>query len=176
MDKNRSAKATQVRFGLVFAATAALLLGAYAFPYGPSSPAQAWFKLYLSGYASLVGAVLSLFEPNVHVAGTVIIGRTALEIVKTCDAMEINILFTAAMVAFPGPWGRKLAGLGLGLFGLVAFNVLRITSLYFVAVHYPGWFEVIHLELWPLILVVVAVGAFLLTIMWMAPRTTQPEA
>ena len=157
----------QWRFGVTFLAVAGLLFAAYAFPYQQHGVSEAWFKEYLAAYARLVGAVLGLFDSNVMVAGTLIRGRMTLEIVKACDAMEVNILFVSAVVAFPAPWLRKLAALGGGLIALLALNVLRIVSLYYIGVGSPDWFEPMHLDVWPLVLVVLTATLFLLLARWM---------
>jgi exosortase H (IPTLxxWG-CTERM-specific) len=167
----------QLRFALVFAAVAAVLLSIYAFPYSERGAVTRAFDAYLSGYAHMAGALLSLFDRHVSVTGTMINGRYALRIVKTCDAMEVNLLFVAAIVAFPAPWKRKLIALASGIGILAAVNLTRICSLYFVGLYAPSAFEAIHLEVWPLILVAVAVTMFVGWARWTStPPATQPAA
>ncbi len=74
--------------------------------------------------------------------------------------MDVNLLLVAAMIAFPAPWKRRLVGIvaGVGLLSLV--NLLRIVALYQMNVHAPRAFEFIHAEVFPLVMVVLAVGAF----------------
>jgi exosortase/archaeosortase family protein len=156
----------KLRFVLAFAAISAVLLGVYAFPYGELGWSEAWFNRYLSAYARLVGHVLALVDSGVRVDGTVIRGRYALAIVKTCDAMEVNVLFTAAVLALAGPWARKLGALVLGLAALVLANVLRICTLYYAGALAPSTFRALHEEVWPLALIAVAGGAFLAAGTW----------
>jgi exosortase/archaeosortase family protein len=163
----------QLRFALGFAGTSALLFGAYAFPYAELGWSEAWFDAYLSAYAHLVGHLLRSVDPGVSVDGTLITGRYALRIVKTCDAMETNLLFTAAVLAVAGPWRRKLGALALGLGALLLLNVLRISTLYFAGVFTPGAFRVLHEEIWPPVLVALAGGAFVLSLTWI--RRGLPE-
>ena len=150
----------QVRFAVLFAVTSSILLGLYAFPYRELGLPETWFEGYLAAYARLVGKVLGLVESAVHVDGTLISGRYSLRIVKTCDAMEANALFAAAVLALAGPWRRKLVALVAGLAALVAANVLRITTLYYAGALAPGTFRVLHEEVWPLVLIGFAAGAF----------------
>jgi exosortase/archaeosortase family protein len=151
-----------IKFALIAAAGFAL----YCFPYAPDGGVAAFFDAYLSAYARVAAAVLSLFEPGVHVAGPVIVGRSSMAIVKNCDAMEVIILFSAALVAAGGPWRRAAVALALGVAVLVVLNLLRICSLYFFSVHVPGAFETIHLEVWPLMLVAFAVVQFVVCARW----------
>lgn len=136
------------------------MLGLYAFPYGELGLSERWFESYLAAYARLVGHVLGVFEPSVRVDGTLITGRYSLRIVKTCDAMEANALFAAAVLALAGPWRRKLGALALGLVALVTANVLRIATLYYAGALAPSTFRALHEEVWPLVLIALAAVAF----------------
>ena len=71
-----------------------------------------------------------------------------------------TLLLVAAMIAFPAPWKRRLVGIvsGVGLLSVV--NLLRIVALYQINIHAPRAFEFIHAEVFPLVMVVLAVGAF----------------
>ena len=89
---------------------------------------------------------------------------------KNCDAMEANILFVSAVLALPASrWTRRIAGVLAGLLLLVAVNVSRICTLYFIGLRYPNAFEVFHLELWPLALILAAVLSFLAWASWARP-------
>jgi exosortase/archaeosortase family protein len=156
----------RLRFALVFAGIAVVLLALYSFPYAEHGIREDWFSSYLSLYASLAGGALRLWESNIRVTGVQIDGRTSLTIAKNCDAMDINILFTAAVLATPTTWRKRGLGLALGLTVLVAVNVLRIVSLYFVRLHWEHSFEFIHAEVWPLAFVTITVLAFLAWSRW----------
>jgi exosortase/archaeosortase family protein len=153
-------------FTIKFASIAALGFLLYCFPYASDGGGAAFFDAYLAAYAHVAGAVLGLFEPTVRVAGSVIVGRATMAIVKNCDAMEVIILFGAALVAAGGPWRRAAAALVAGIAALVALNLLRICSLYFFAIHAPGAFDTIHLEVWPLLLVAFSVAEFVVCARW----------
>gem|GEM_PF-5404655 len=44
------------------------------------------------------------------------------------------------LLAFPAPLNRKIPGIILGIALLLSLNLLRITSLYLVGVHFPRFF------------------------------------
>jgi exosortase/archaeosortase family protein len=163
---DRSARKAQLRFALTFVGVAAAMFAVYAFPYAPHGAAARIFESYLSGYARLAGRLVWLFDRQASVVGTVIEGRYSLRIVKTCDAMEANMLFLAAMLAFPAPWRRKLPAAAIGIGGLIVANVLRIGSLYLIGVYAPHSFDLFHAELWPPVLVAIALVEFLLLVRW----------
>jgi len=83
-----------------------------------------------------------------------------LTVAKNCDAMDVNLLLAAAMIAFPAPWKRRLVGIVAGVGLLSVVNLLRIVALYQINVHAPRAFEFIHAEVFPLVMVALAVGAF----------------
>lgn len=153
---------TGARFAFRYALIAGALFAIYAFPFELFGARHDWLAGYLAAYARLAGGVLSRFEPGIMVMGAHIEGRFPMEIVRNCDAIEINILFASAVLAFPAPWRRRAVALLVGLAALVALNVVRICLLYFVGVHAPERFAVVHEQVFPLVLVAAAALAFLM--------------
>jgi exosortase/archaeosortase family protein len=149
------------RFVLLFGTTAAVLLAAYYFPYPAGSAISRLLDSYLHVYAALAGGLLRIFEPNLVVAGQDIIGRYSIRIVKTCDGMDVNILFASAIMAWPTALRRRLVASCVGLGLLVVTNTIRICTLYYVGVFAPSSFEFVHMELWPVLILALAVGLFL---------------
>ena len=72
---DRALRRVQLRFALVFAAVAGVLLSIYGFPYAEGGAVARVFEAYLSAYAHVAGALLSLFDRSVSVSGTLINGR-----------------------------------------------------------------------------------------------------
>jgi exosortase/archaeosortase family protein len=155
------------RFVITFLATAAALLGLYYFPYDDGGPVKRALAAYLHAYAVVSGSLLRLFDASVIVVGSDILGRCSLRLVRTCDAMDVNILLVSAVMAWPARWGRRLVAAACALGCVFVVNVARICSLYFVGVHVPAAFSAVHVELWPIAMLIVAVGAFLVSVRWM---------
>jgi exosortase/archaeosortase family protein len=164
------------RFLIRFAALAVVLLGVYYFPYGDGSLVGRCLDHYLHAYAVVSAGVLRIFEPNIQVVHTQIIGHYSLRIIKTCDAMDVSTLFVSAIVAWPSGWRNRLMAAVAGVALLFVFNVARICTLYFVGMRSPSWFEIVHLELWPIVLLVVAVGTFVAATRWMTARDAHAAA
>ena len=142
------------RYPLIVAAIAAPLFAVYSYPYAENGAMAAGIQSYLASYAHLVGAVLSVLDAHVVVTGNRIDGRTfSMTIIKTCDAMEVNILLAAALAAFPMPFVRRLIAVLVSLLALVLINVLRLTMLYWLGIHLPTWFDRTHEILAPLLMV-----------------------
>lgn len=159
-------RAPAVGFVLRFVAIAAPLLLLYAYPYSADTFMNGFFERFLSGYAHAAGTLLEQVDPSVSVTANQISGRFPLAIVRDCDAMQVNILFVSAVAAFPSRIGRRLVGAGVGLALLVLANLSRIVSLYFIGVESPGSFEFAHREVWPLVLIAVALGIFFAFTRW----------
>ena len=150
---------------LTFGVRAGALLTLYSFPMA-HGVRESFFEWYLSGYARMTGLILKLSDPGIRVAGRQITGRASLTIVKNCDAMDVNIMLVAAMLAFPSRWPLRAAGIAGGVALLLAANIARIVSLYYVSARWPRAFDVIHVELWPLALVVLATVVFVTWSRW----------
>ena len=166
MERPGDLRRARIRFAVIFALVGGGLLGVYSFPYAEHGVREDWFSRYLAIYAQLAGLVLRVFDPAVRVVGHDIVGRTSLTVAKNCDAMDVSLLFSAAVVAFPARWSRRFVGIGVGVAALTVVNVLRIASLYFVDLRWPSAFETIHAEVWPLAIVVLAAAAFLAWTRW----------
>ena len=151
-----------LRYPLLVAAIAAPLFAIYCYPYAPDGVMAASIESYLSWYARLVSTVISVIDPQVVVHGNRIVGRLfSMQIVQTCDAMEVYILLAAAIVGFPMPLRRRVIAVLVSVMSLVIINVLRLCVLYWLGAHVPSWFNRTHETLAPLFLVGCAVVSFL---------------
>jgi exosortase/archaeosortase family protein len=146
-------------FARRFAISALLLFAAYLYPY--PGTLRSLFALYLAVYAHLAGGLLHAFDARVRVVGATIFGRTNLSIVRGCDAAEILILYTSAVLATRRAPGRhRGVGLALGVAAITALNFARIVSIYYAGIIVPNWTETLHFEVWPCLLTTVAVGLY----------------
>jgi exosortase/archaeosortase family protein len=85
-----------------------------------------------------------------------------MQIVKTCDAMEINILLMAAIAAFPMPWPRRIASVLLAIPALALANLCRLCVLYWLGAHIRNSFDRVHQTVAPIFMVASALVIFLL--------------
>jgi exosortase/archaeosortase family protein len=142
---------------------AAALFVAYFYPYPEDSSVAMTVRSYLAGYARIVGAMVSAFEPNVVVDGSTIHGpRFSMRMVRTCDAMEVNILLLATIAAFPMPLWRRFVIAPAAVLTLVFVNIARLCVLYWLGAHAPSWFDRTHQTLAPLFMVASALVVFVI--------------
>ena len=81
---------------------------------------------------------------------------------RGCDAVDPTWLLCAAMISFPASFLHKLKGMLTGIVILQALNLIRIITLYWIGMHFPGFFNPAHLEVWPTAFIIVAIGLFII--------------
>jgi exosortase/archaeosortase family protein len=141
------------------------LLALYYYPYPDNGLVAAQVDSYLAAYARATGAVVSLLNPGIAVDGTTIRSPSfSMQIVKGCDAMEINILLVSALVAFPMPVWRRLAAAVSAVGILFIFNLCRLCVLCWLGAHVPAWFDHVHQTLAPLLMVLCALLVLVLAL------------
>jgi len=155
-------RAPALRFLAIFV----LLLGVfYAAVYLPACD-RAFYR-YLCINARVANALLrGLGQPTTVADVTIRSAQYAVSIRRGCDAIEPAWFFCAAVLAFPGHWRRKPAGLAVGITAILALNLVRIVSLYFIGLHLPRFFPAAHLEVWPVIFIMVALALWIAWIRW----------
>ena len=108
-------------------------------------------------------AVLRLFGQATTVVDTTVqSGHFGITVVTACTGLFATGLFVIAVAAFPTRWRAKAVGAAIGIVGLYAINVIRLVSLYFVGVHWPGILDAVHQLVWQSLLIALAVALWLL--------------
>jgi exosortase/archaeosortase family protein len=142
-----------LRFGVGFCALMALY---YAVALTPQFDRVLFQCLAWNARAS--NAVLNLLGQGTTASElTIRSPRFAINVRRGCDAFEPAWFFCAAILAFPAPFRRKIAGILVGCVLIFATNIVRISSLYLIGVHWPRFFSPAHLEVWPIALILLAV-------------------
>jgi exosortase H (IPTLxxWG-CTERM-specific) len=123
------------------------------------------FYRYLQANAWLANGMLQVLGQETRLDGVTIRSvHFAMSVRRGCDGLEPAWFFCAAVLAFPCPWNRKTGGLLLGAAALLALNLVRIVSLYFIGCRLPGFYAAAHLEVWPAVFVLVAVALWIVWI------------
>lgn len=138
-----------------------LLVGAFYTLYVPFTQSAA-FRSYLALVAKACGPVLRVLDQDVTVEGPSILSpHFSFEVITGCDGLEMIALFVAAVVALPVPLRSKLLCVLVGTVILMVINLLRIVSLFCVGVYFPDAVDVIHLDAWPGLLMVLLIFSWL---------------
>lgn len=123
-----------------------------------------FFHKYLIVNAKLSAAVLRLFGDDATASGqSVISSRYSLSIREGCDAIQASAFFVFAVLVFPSAVSlrSRLTPVAVGTLLLLAINLIRIISLYYTGIYFPGAFDTVHIDVWQTLFV------FLPLVFWM---------
>jgi exosortase/archaeosortase family protein len=83
--------------------------------------------------------------------------RYSLTIARGCDAFEPCALFASGVLAFPAPWLSKIPGVLIGVLSIMALNITRIVTLFYVGVYWPKIFHIMHVDVWQTLFILFAI-------------------
>ena len=143
---------------LVFISSVALLIILFYVLYQNPWVDEHLFTPLVNFYATLSGSLLALFGYSNTVSGDMVYSsQLSVAVKKGCDALEPMAIFAAGVVAFPAGLKPKLTGIGIGLAILFVLNIIRIISLYITGIHFPALFEPMHLAVWQVVFIIIAI-------------------
>ena len=143
-----------------------LAIGCELLYYAVVVDSQALFT-YLRGLAQVSGWILGILGYDVEVNHTLVsTPGFAVQIAHGCDAIQICALYSAAVIAFPVGWRRKLLGLVLGIAWLQLLNQVRIVSLVLIGRCCHAIFDDAHFKIWPTFLIIVTVISWMIWVRW----------
>jgi exosortase/archaeosortase family protein len=102
----------------------------------------------------LVNAAVSSLILKILGYGTTWVGdrivsdAASISIRKGCDALAPVAIFGSVLLAYPAAIKPKLKAVFLGVFTLLAINIIRIVSLFMFRIHAPDLFDLMHLVIW----------------------------
>ncbi len=141
----------------------------YACTIIPFAEERAW-PAYLRANAQASAGILRVLGEQATTSGESISSpRGSLRIARGCDAVQPAALFVAAVLASPVSTWAKLPGMIIGTASLILLNLVRIVSLFYIQIHFPRAFEVMHIEVWQALFIFLAI-AFWAWWAWWAVR------
>jgi exosortase/archaeosortase family protein len=149
-----------LRFSLFFLGVFAVLVSAFEASRGTPFERLVVEDLILVPTAGLSNALW----PADHIAlrgRTLRSGTTGLRVIRGCEGVEMFLLLTAAIVAFPSSAKRRLQGLAVGFAVAYILSVLRLMALLYTIRHAPAAWESLHGLVLPLA-PVLAIGWYFL--------------
>lgn len=120
-----------------------------------------FFPNYLEATASVSTAVLNTFGyDDVERDGKTLkapSGAGSVTVERGCDAVAPTALFVSAMLASPAPMALRVGPVFLGIFILMVVNVVRIVTLFLTRIHWQKMFDVMHLDIWQALFIILAI-------------------
>ena len=72
------------------------------------------------------------------------VGEKGVEINNGCNGLNLLGLYGGFIIAYPGPWKKRIVFLLIGLFSLYSANVLRIAFFAVFNANLPQYWDVAH--------------------------------
>ena len=130
-----------------------------------------------AGIAKASGAILNVMGEEVRVNGTTILSsRFGVNINNGCNGVEAMLILLASIVAFPASMKARIAGLLLGAVVVHLLNFIRIVSLYLLGAYQPRLFDLFHTAVWQIVIILAAIGFFLVWSARVAPARVANRA
>lgn len=100
----------------------------------------------------------TLPDVSVHRMGTSIVAPPDLELklLRGCDGIEAWLLLVTSLAAFPMPWRQRVKSAACGTLLVFGLNLVRIVTLFHIALSKPAWFDIAHGVVWQSIMVLSA--------------------
>lgn len=109
---------------------------------------ESWYTPLNQATARLVGDLLKVFISEAVVRQThVMLGRFSVNVIAECSAVHLIVLYIAFLIAFPANNRQKSIGIITGIAVLFSVNIIRIAVVTWIGSKFPTWFNVIHIYL-----------------------------
>ena len=105
--------------------------------------------------AKISGLFIHLFDNNLISNGQILQlenSNFGLEVAKECSGLTASWLLLSAIIAFESPWKHKLWGFLAGFLLIQSLNIIRIISLFYIGENLFEYFELVHRQIWPILL------------------------
>ena len=115
--------------------------------------------------AYVVGLVLNLFGMETQVSQKfVTMKNLSIEVIVECTGVYEIIILSAAMLAYPAGFKKKLWGILLGVPFIFLVNIFRMVLIAVFSNYRPAIFELLHLYFWQVALILIILSAWILWI------------
>lgn len=136
-----------------------------------------WFDVIreplLISYTKVSSFLLNIFGLGTSARGDILSSSEfSVNIEEGCDAVAPAILFAVSILVFPVAWKYKWKGLIYGLSAIFVLNIVRIMTLFLTGVYAKSLFELMHVEVWQAIFIVLTVAIWLYWLKWATSKET----
>jgi exosortase/archaeosortase family protein len=95
------------------------------------------------------------------------------EVGYTCTGFLPVATLMVCILAYPESFRTKPLGILLGSAALIGINLLRLTSLFYIGIHFPDSFALAHEVVWELLWVVAFIALWFGWIQWAGNRVAR---
>ncbi len=162
-----TAKRPVLRFVVLFGVFMGLFYTCTIIPFAEE---RVWPAYLLANAQASAGILRVLGEQATTSGESISSPRGSLRIARGCDAVQPSALFVAAVLASPVSMWAKLPGMIIGTASLLLLNLVRIVSLFYIQIHFPRAFEVMHIEVWQALFIFLAIALWAWWAWWAVRR------
>ena len=157
---------------LKFLGVFAVLMIIYYIATTTSAVNDRFFPWYLDRTASVAGSIVDgLGFQGLEIRDkTLYSPRGTITVERGCDAIAPTALFISAVIASPAMWSFKLIGMVGGVFILMVVNVIRIITLFWTRVFWVDAFDVMHLDIWQFLFILLAILLWAVWASWASKK------
>lgn len=146
---NRSALANfldEYEDALQFIGIAAMVFAILQIIYFQFYVDSAPFYSYLRFSAELSTGLLNLIGEEIILAGRTLTSTTgpSVTVVEGCDALRIYSVLVAAIIAYDSSIKQKVIGILIGVSIMFLLNIVRISLLLWIDIHFTDVFDLFH--------------------------------
>jgi exosortase H (IPTLxxWG-CTERM-specific) len=117
--------------------------------------------------ASLAGKLLVTAGFSAAVLGdSITVGTFPVKIITECTSLYPMLLFTSFVLAHPASWRRKVMGIVVAAVIITGANLARIAIMTVIGATRPKMFEILHVYLGQVVMLLLVVGCCLLWLYW----------
>jgi len=123
--------------------------------------------------AFVASKILNLFGFDSITSGSNISSSStsfSVSIKNGCDALEPVAIFTFVVLLAPVSLKSKLYGMASGIPLLLILNQLRIISLYIFGIYSPFLFDLMHVQVWQALFIVITLMLLVYWVVWAVGR------
>lgn len=121
---------------------------------------EKYYTVFATQLASKV-ASLFCFETSINDENVLSSQGFSLKILFGCNGLEAILIYLAGVLSVTAPVIFKIKWMLMGAFLLITINTLRLVFLLYMGIHYPTYFELMHLYVTQSIMVFISIGIFL---------------
>lgn len=123
--------------------------------------------LYTKAIIFITAKILEIMGLLCTCQGSVItISGISLDVKFGCNGLEAVMIYTVGIISFPATWKKKLLGIAAGFIVIQIINIIRIVTLAYSCIYFKTLFEYIHIYIAQGMMIAVALGIYLLWIVY----------
>ena len=137
---------------------------------------EMFFPWYLQKTTQVSGSIMNGFGYDGLTVNKNVLNSPngSITVERGCDALAPTALFISAVLASPTSMLLKLPAVFGGAMILMFINVVRIITLFLTRMHWPKAFDIMHVDVWQVLFILLAIVLWAAWASWTTKRMQRP--